>query len=191
MSKQRNKSYFYNIRLAGFNLSFTASVRDPSTCDLILLDLIGPLQSVRASWASLKSRKQSNWNLGGPTKMNKEPGHHILKTQLPCGAHNWTIISRQAIPKLIRQDFPTYFWYEKGEFVSDDIPPKMFMPIFETTAPFPVKPNWTDYLWKIGFERRQIVRLADCNGVTGYKLRMDSKTWAEGVEVGIRASQII
>ncbi|MCK5614462.1 hypothetical protein KAR91_72025 [Candidatus Pacearchaeota archaeon] len=174
----------------GFSIKVAQSLRDHNTDDLALLNIYGPLQSIRATWAKLTSRKVYSWELGGNVKLQKDPGHVILKTETPNGWANWTFISRQAIPKLLDPSRPTYCWTENLGFDSSNTPPKSAYPILMATLPFPMLEEWTDYLWQTGLEKRVIRQLRKPTGVTGYKIIPDQKVWREIVQDGFNRHQI-
>jgi hypothetical protein len=179
-----------SLRIAGFSVFMNGSIRDSQHGDLIYLDIIGPLQAIRGVWATLKSKKVNNWTLGGSTKMYKEPGHYILKSTLPCGYHNWTIISNQAIPRFIRHDFPSYVWYPVGDKPDFAIPPPSFMSVFETVCPFPVKSSWSKELWQAGKANKLIHRIHDTNDIRAFKIFMKQEQWQLLVSQLVRAKTV-
>lgn len=189
--EQHGSSNFINITIAGFNLFYTRSIRDGSIPDLIFLDLIGPLESIRGAWASLRNRKQSIWALGGPIKMQRDPGHTIIKSVLPYGDQNWTIIQNQALPSKMRWDLPVYFWAEIGEFISESSAPEKFLPAFKKSAPFPIKDEWSDYLWQKGVDKRLITNIPDYTRIRGFKLNMQRERWEEVIQDGIGGQWIV
>ena len=178
------------VRINGFGVKVAQCVRDPNSEDLALFNMYGPLQAVRAVWASLKSKKQYQWEFGGTVKLNKSPGHVVLKSEMPNGWANWTFISRQAIPKFLDPSMPTYCWTQ--EFSSRGLtkPPESAYPILMATFPFPMLEPWTEYLWSRGRDRRVVLELRKTTGVTGYKVIPDRKIWSEIVKEGFTSQQI-
>jgi len=188
-----NRSNLSTFRLVGFQVFFSVSVRDDDTSDVILLDMIGPLQSIRGIWAALKQKKHNCYTLGGMTKLQKEPGHYVIKSILPSGFNNWTFVSRQAIPRLINNDLPTFVWYENKENrgTNDDIPPKNFMPMLQAAAPFPIMNEWANDMWKIGRRMNMIKRVdySNQNNIKAYKIIMNRERWelkvTEAIQDGV------
>ncbi len=174
----------------GFSVKVAQSLRDHNTDDLPLLNIYGPLQTVRATWAKLTSRKVYSWELGGQIKLNKDPGHIVLKTETPNGWANWTFISRQAIPKFLDPSIPTYCWTNKLGFRNAPPPPESAYSVLMATLPFPMLEEWTDYLWQTGLDKRVIRELRKSTGVTGYKIIPNQKVWREIVQDGFNRHQI-
>ena len=191
-SEEEGATNLLPITIAGFGMKYSRAIRDASQPDLIYLDIVGPLEAVRGAWASLRSRKQVIYALGGTVKMQKDPGHTILTTQLPYGDYNWTIIQNQAIPKKMRYDMPVYFWAEVGEMISETIPPKRFSAAFNRSAPFPIKPEWEPYLWEKGVDRRLVMPMqsGDCIRIRGFKLKMNREGWEALIQEGIANKEI-
>lgn len=191
-SEEENRTNLMPITIAGFGLKYSRAIRDAAQPDLIFLDMIGPLEAIRGAWASLRNRKQVLYALGGSVKMQKDPGHTILTTQLPSGDYNWTIIQNQAIPKKMRYDMPVYFWAEVGEMISETIPPKRFSAAFNRSAPFPIRPEWEPFLWEQGVDRRLVMPMqsGDCIRIRGFKLKMDRENWQELIKTGIESQEI-
>lgn len=184
-------SSMIDVRISeGFSVKVAQSLRDHNTDDLPLLNIFGPLQTVRATWAKLTSRKVYSWELGGQVKLNKDPGHIVLKTETPNGWANWTFVSRQAIPKFLDPSMPTYCWTDKLGFHSSPPPPESAYPVLMATLPFPMLKEWTDYLWQTGQDKRVILELRKSTGVTGYKIIPDQKVWHEIVQDGFNRHQI-
>ena len=183
-----------NVHISGgFSVKVAQSLRDPNTDDLPLLNIYGPLQTIRATWAKLKSRKVYSWVLGGNIKLQKDPGHVLLKTETPNGWANWTFISRQAIPKFLNPSRPTYCWTKKTSprnLRESAAPPESAHPILMATLPFPMLEKWTNYLWQTGRDRRVILELRKPTGVTGYKILPNQKVWREIVQDGFNKHQI-
>jgi hypothetical protein len=178
-----------DVRINGFSVKVAQSLRDPATEDLALFNIYGPLQSVRAVWAGLKSRKQYHWEFGGTVKLNKSPGHILLKTDTPNGWANWTFISRQAIPKLLDPSLPTYCWTQTYN-PHNQKPPESAYPVLMATLPFPMLEEWTDYLWNSGRDRRVIIELRKPTGVMGYKILPNRTVWEEIIKNGFSSQQI-
>lgn len=178
-------SNLYSIRIAdGFNVNMTRHIRDDMNNDLPLLDILGPKQAVRATWAKLISRKTYNYVLGGAVKLNKEPGHRVLKKELPNGWVNWTFVSKQAIPKILDPSTPAYCWKEPDEPKDLNTPPANFFPVLMASMPYPVLPPWENYLWKEGLNARCISRMPDCSTVKGYKIFPRFSYWKEIINTG-------
>ena len=184
------RSNLVSITIAGFNLHFSRSLVDSETDDLILLDLLGPLEGVRGAWASMRNRKQSIYAIGGKVKMHKDPGHTIIKSTLPYGGENWTIVQNQCIPNKMRWDIPVYFWGEIGERISKKMAPANFLPAFKKSAPFPIKDEWSDWLWEKGLETRAIHTLQDYVRIRGFKLKMNRKKWQGIITDGVVRGEI-
>ena len=178
-----------DMRVGGFRVSIAQSLRDPDTEDLALLNMYGPLQTIRAVWASFKSRKSYHWELGGTVKLSKIPGHIVLKADMPNGWANWTFISRQAIPKLLDPSMPTYCWTPRFSSREHFVPSSAY-PILMASLPYPMLEEWTDYLWNKGRERRVILELRKPNGVTGYKILPDRNKWEDIIKEGFTSKQI-
>ncbi len=179
-----------SIHIGGFRINVAQSLRDPNTEDLVLFNMYGPLQSVRATWASLKGRKTYYWEFGGTVKLNKSPGHIVLKTEIPNGWANWTFVSRQAIPKLLDPSLPTYCWTQRTNTHNLPKPPSSAYPTLMASLPYPMPEEWTDYLWEKGKDYRVILELRRPIGVTGYKILPDRKTWATIIKEGFTSKQI-
>jgi len=178
------------VRINGFGVKVAQCLRDPNSEDLALFNMYGPLQAVRAVWASLKSKKQYQWEFGGTVKLNKAPGHIVLKSEMPNGWANWTFISRQAIPKLLDPSMPTYCWTQ--EFNSRELtkPPESAYPILMASLPFPMLEPWTEFLWHKGRERRVVLELRKPTGVTGFKILPDRNKWETIIKEGFTSQQI-
>jgi len=179
-----------DMRVGGFRVSIAQSLRDPNTEDLALLNMYGPLQTVRAVWASLKSRKIYHWEFGGTVKLSKIPGHIVLKADMPNGWANWTFVSRQAVPKLLDPSMPTYCWTSDLGAHGLGKPPESAYPILMASLPYPMLEEWTDYLWQKGLERRAILELRRPTGVVGFKIIPDRKKWENIIKEGFTSQQI-
>lgn len=179
-----------DIRVGGFRVTVVQSLRDPNTEDLVLLNMYGPLQSIRAVWASLKSRKSYHWEFGGTVKLNKSPGHKVFKTEVPNGWANWTFVSRQAIPKQLDPSMPTYCWTQRFSSRELEKPPSSAYPILMASLPYPMLKEWTDYLWHKGRERRVILELRKPTGITGFKILPDRNKWESIIKEGFTSQQI-
>ena len=180
-----------NVRLStGFSIKVAKHLRDPMNDDLPLFDIYGPLQAVRAAWARLISRKTYSWELGGQVKLNKIPGHILLKTETPNGWANWTFVSRQAVPTQLDPSFPTYCWTEQFSSRDPYIMPDTFIPILMAAMPFPILSEWKDYLWSEGTNRRVIIELRKATNVTGFKILPNLKVWEAIIKEGFTSQQI-
>jgi hypothetical protein len=179
-----------DIRVGGFRITVVQSLRDPKTEDLVLLNMYGPPQSIRAVWASLKSRKSYHWEFGGTVKLNKSPGHKVFKTEMPNGWANWTFVSIQAIPKQLDPSMPTYCWTQRFSSRELEKPPSSAYPILMASLPYPMLEEWTDYLWHKGRERRVILELRKPTGITGFKILPDKKKWKDIIKEGFTSQKI-
>lgn len=174
----------------GFPVHLSQHILDTANNDLILFDISGPKQAIRATWARLKSRQTYHYMLGGNAKLQKNPGHHLIKQDLPCGWSNWTWISRQAIPNKLDPSLPVYFWYQPDEDKNEKRPPKNFTPIFAAASPYPNLPDWTDYLWTAGRDMELITRLSNATAVRAYKLAPRNEQWKQLIKTGFITRQI-
>lgn len=179
-----------SVRINGFSVRVSQHLRDPRTDDLPLLNMYGSPQAVRAVWAKLTSTKTYCWELGGEVRLQKDPGHVLLKTDTPNGWTNWVFISRQAIPKFINPSMPTYCW--TTDFNSHGLiePPESAYSVLMATLPFPMLEEWTKYLWQSGINERLIHELRRPTGVTGFKILPAKEKWAEIIKKGFDDQQI-
>ena len=155
--------------------------------------MVGPLQSIRGIWAALKQKKHNCYVLGGMTKLQKDPGHYVIKSVLPSGHNNWTFVSRQAIPRLINNDMPTFIWYGPDEIPTSnfDVPPKNFMPMLQAAAPFPIMNEWSNTMWKIG-RRMNLIKFIgypNLTNIKAFKIIMNRERWelkvTEAIQDGV------
>lgn len=176
----------------GFSVNFTRALRDSNNNNVIILDIAGPKQAVRATHAHIKSRTTYNYALGGKVKLDKNTGHHILETELPCGWVNWTIISHQAIPQKLNPELPVYVWKEPDEYPDTDIPPAMFYPVFSAATPFPTLEEWTTYLWQQGMAERIIQKIGYSNSTSlnGWRIVPKIESWDDIIRNGFQSHEI-
>ena len=168
----------------GFNVWIIQSIRDESNRDVVLLNMVGPRGSIRATHAALSMKQQNKYMLGGTIKIQSLPGHVILKTELPGGMANWTIISYQAIPARVVKDQNAYVWRQLGDPLEDNTAPSGFFEIFQASMGVPCLPEWSDELWAQGMDNNLISRVRRRNqlGVHAYEIKPRDEKWAQVIK---------
>ena len=169
---------------SGFPVRSPVLVRDNAT--LVYMELLGPRQAVHANWAALRSGGRNQWVGGASLSILKSDKMVTLKQPLPIGWDHWCLIHRQASFEHMIPSEPFYI-LDDGESA---VPPA-FYPMLSKSLALPVLPEWTEYLWIAGRQRRIIAPLDEhCHGRGAWRVTAEEDMWREIVSSGLAQSQL-
>jgi hypothetical protein len=169
---------------SGFPVRSPVLVRDNAT--LVYMELLGPRQVVHANWAALRNGGRNQWVAGASLSILKSDRMVTLKQSLPIGWDHWCLIHRQTSFEHLIPSEPFYI-LDDGESA---VPPA-FYPLLSKSLALPLLPEWTEYLWIAGRQRRIITPLDEhCHGRGAWRVTADEDKWWEIVSSGLAQSQM-
>lgn len=182
------------LRVAsGFTVHMINGVSDDQSNDLVLLNMAGPKQAVRATWAELMKNNGYRWipELGGRQEISKN-ALVTIKTELPSGWVNWAMLNKQASTGHANIEGGSMYVIKTDlDDPSNFVPPAHFLPLFVKCVPFPVLPEWATFIWNEGFSDDRIVRLRNCSNISAFRVVNNLNYWKEDViGPGIRQGAI-
>ncbi len=172
---------------SGLSVYTPALTLDDKEKTLVYLEMVGAKQSARANWAALMGKGQSHWIERRQVALDGMKAHVKLQSRLPCGWHHMVLIHKQASLKEMNPEQPFYL-LDNGR---QPIPP-LFYPMLNKALALPLLPDWSDYLWQYGRQRKLITLLDDGKGqgYAAWQVKPAPTVWQEVVQAGIVSRQI-
>jgi hypothetical protein len=155
---------------------------------LVYLEMVGAKQAVRANWAALMGKGQSHWIDNHRIALDGMKAHVKLQSCLPCGWHHLILIHKQASLKEMNPEQPFYLLDDGRQ----PIPP-LFYPMLNKALALPLLPDWSDYLWQNGRQRKLITLLDDGKGqgYAAWRVKPAPTVWQEVLQGGLQEKAIV
>jgi hypothetical protein len=166
-------------------------VPDKEDHTLIMLQMIGPAESVKANWAALMSSGAVRYVNSCQIALVGMKDHIGLNIKLPCGHMESWLIHKQA--SFTEMSPEKGLFYVTSFSAEGDGPPKdMFFAMLDKLLAIPMLADWTDYLWREGEIKDLIVMIepTHCRGSHAWKVKLDYEIWDTIIKGGVSSGQI-
>jgi hypothetical protein len=166
-------------------------VPDKEDHTLIMLQMIGPAESVKANWAALMSSGAVRYVNSCQIALAGMMDHIGLNIKLPCGHMESWLIHKQA--SFTEMSPEKGLFYVTSFSAAGDGPPKdMFFAMLDKLLAIPMLADWTDYLWREGEIKDLIIMIepTHCRGSHAWKVKLDYEVWDTIIKGGVSSGQI-
>jgi hypothetical protein len=176
--------------LAVFTPALTIDDQDDT---LVYLEMVGAKQSVQANWAALVGAcgghrgSKVHWLGRQRVRLDGMKEHVKIQATLPCGWANQILIHKQASLKEMNPERPFYLLDDGTQAI-----PPLFYAMLNKCLALPLLPDWADYLWADGRERRLITLLDEGlgQGYAAWRVLPTAEEWQGVVADGLERKQI-
>lgn len=166
-------------------------VPDDDNETLIMLQTIGPAESVKANWAALMNSGAVRYVNSVRIALTGMKDHVAMEIKLPSGYMESWLIHKQA--SFTEMSPEKGLFYVTSFSADSDGPPKaMFFAMLDKLLAIPMLADWTDYLWKQG-EIKSLIAMINpkhCRGSHAWKVLLDYEVWDTVVQGGLQDGHI-
>ena len=176
---------------AGLPVTLVGFILNPSSEELIYLNMVGPRNSVRANWAELMSKKQHYYN-GAYFKVATAKNHKRFEGFLPSGLYQMILINHAASPSELTPLDSKFYLLTTNR---SDAMPKHFLATLDRFLKVPVMEHWAEYLWVLGRSIGMIHYTGNPNdqiGGTSWTIHRGTEdtSWSTLISAGIAAKDL-
>ena len=187
----------YTINAAGFSATADAFARDPNTDGLWFLSMVGSQTALKAIWASLLKQPPDVAHLiQGADGMALSGGYQR------CGIPYATIGTwTTKIAKLpVSGGWHALVYTKMAEFSaehnqflllaqSEEEAPSIHHRFLDRRSPLPLHRSWSDWLWRRGLQKEEIVPLQSA-GVVGYRCNPNAESLKEDLSEAVASGTL-
>jgi hypothetical protein len=157
---------------------------------IILMQMVGPQQAVKANWAALMGGKKKHRINSVIVKLSGAENHVTLKKTLPCGWLEMWLIHVQASATEMTPGQPFYIII--NETTEETAVPPTFFFMLNKSLSIPILPEWERYLWLSGRESRLIqpCKARHCHGSIYWLVIPDHDAWSNVITDGLSNGRI-
>lgn len=172
--------YFGHVSFTGQRSYCVGSASDYG--HVVYLSMVGFKTANKALWAALMEKRNSLQI--GRVLFSRLDGPYVhTDVQLPdIGMNHMVLVHSQAVVSSI---IPDKLFYVLG----DDPEHERFYAMLNRAVALPILPEWADYLWDWGWDRK-LIRSLTTQGIDGCAVNVTLDKWEECITEGISKGRI-
>ncbi|MCB8944527.1 MAG: DUF2958 domain-containing protein [Ardenticatenaceae bacterium] len=184
---------FQTVRWAdGLSVYCPVIVPDDDNETVVMMQMIGPAESVKANWAAIMNGGNVRYINGCKVDLTGMKEHVRLEKNLPCGYRELWLIHKQASFTEMTPAAPVFFVTNLLAENQTSLPYSDFYRMLDKALSIPLLAEWAEFLWQAGSVERLLWEIpkSHCFGTRAWKVLTDADRWGEIVSNGLANGRI-